>query len=160
MSERRAPLFRKVDCLQIPVPDLEAGLAFYRDRLGHELLWRTDSAAGLRLPESDTEIVVQTEQPELETNLTVTSTEEGILAIIQAGGCVIVQPFDIPIGRCAVVEDPWGNRLVLLDTSKSLLVTDREGRVLLDADGKPRVSPTEGSAAGPIGADSSVPDSS
>jgi catechol 2,3-dioxygenase-like lactoylglutathione lyase family enzyme len=32
------PLFRKVDCLQIPVPDLEAGLAFYRDRLGHPLI--------------------------------------------------------------------------------------------------------------------------
>ncbi|MPZ15199.1 MAG: hypothetical protein GEU73_12375 [Chloroflexi bacterium] len=29
MSE---PLFRKVDAIQIPVPDLDAGLAFYRDR--------------------------------------------------------------------------------------------------------------------------------
>ena len=32
------PLFQKVDCLQIPVPELEAGLAFYRDQLGHDLL--------------------------------------------------------------------------------------------------------------------------
>ena len=39
------PLVRKVDCLQIPVSDLEAGLAFYRDRLGHDLIWRTQSAA-------------------------------------------------------------------------------------------------------------------
>ena len=38
------PLFRKIDCLQIPVPDLEAGLAFYRDRLGHALICVTDDA--------------------------------------------------------------------------------------------------------------------
>jgi len=28
-----------------------------------------------------------------------------------------------------VVRDPWGNQLVLLDTSKGLLVTDNEGNV-------------------------------
>jgi hypothetical protein len=43
------PLFRDVDCVQVPVPDLEAGLAFYRAALGHGLVWRTDAAAGLRL---------------------------------------------------------------------------------------------------------------
>src|SRR5260221_8737603 len=102
-----APLFRKVDCLQIPVPDLEAGLAFYRDRLGHELIWRTNTSAGLRIPGSDTEIVVQTERPELEVNLTVASVDEAVETIVRAGGHVIVRPFDIAIGCCAVVRDPW-----------------------------------------------------
>ena len=45
-------LLRKVDCVRVYVPDLEAGLSFYRDRLGHELIWRTGSAAGLRTPQS------------------------------------------------------------------------------------------------------------
>lgn len=31
------PLFRNVDCIRVPVADLDAGLAFYRDALGHEL---------------------------------------------------------------------------------------------------------------------------
>ena len=128
------PLFRKVDCLQIPVPDLEAGLAFYRDRLGHSLIWRTATAAGLRLPESNAEIVIQTERPELETNLTVASADAAAEAIVEAGGRVVVRPFDIRIGRCAVVEDPWGNRLVLLDVSKGLLVTDEQGNVVSNAD--------------------------
>ncbi|HLC29022.1 MAG TPA: VOC family protein [Dehalococcoidia bacterium] len=73
MSE---PLFRKIDCLQLPVPDIEAGLAFYRDRLGHELVWRTPTAAGLRMPETDAEIVIQTEKPQLEANLLVSSADE------------------------------------------------------------------------------------
>ena len=73
MSE---PLFRKIDCLQLPVPDIEAGLALYRDRLGHELVWRTPTAAGLRMPETDAEIVIQTEKPQLEANLLVSSADE------------------------------------------------------------------------------------
>jgi len=112
------------------VPDLEAGLAFYRDELGHELIWRTDMAAGLRLPESNAEIVVQTERPELEANLTVRSTDVAVDRIIAAGGRVMVKPFEIAIGRCVVVADPWGNRLVILDNSKGLLVTDDSGAVV------------------------------
>jgi predicted enzyme related to lactoylglutathione lyase len=124
------PLFKKVDCLQVPVPDLEAGLAFYRDRLGHELLWRTERQAALRLPESEAEIVIQTERPQLEANLTVASVDPAVARIVAAGGRVLVAPFDIPIGRCAVVADPWGNRLVILDNSKGLLATDVDGRVI------------------------------
>jgi predicted enzyme related to lactoylglutathione lyase len=124
------PLVRKFDCLQIPVPDLEAGLAFYRDGLGHPLIWRTATAAGLRLPESDAELVLQIERPELETNLKVESAEAAAAAVVAAGGQVIIPPFDIQIGRCTVVADPWGNRLVLLDTSKGMLQTDEEGNVI------------------------------
>ncbi len=35
------PLFRKIDCLRLPVPDLEAGLRFYRDQQGHALRLRS-----------------------------------------------------------------------------------------------------------------------
>ena len=123
-------LFRKVDCVRLYVPDLEAGLAFYRDRLGHELIWRTATAAGLRLPESDAELVLQTEDQRQEVDLLVNSADEASKQVTQAGGKVIVPPFDIQIGRCVVLEDPWGNPLVLLDTSKGLLKTDSEGNVI------------------------------
>jgi predicted enzyme related to lactoylglutathione lyase len=48
--------------------------------------------------------------------------------IEDAGGKIIVPPFDIQIGR-AVVEDTWGNRMVLFDSSKGHLVTDADGIV-------------------------------
>jgi lactoylglutathione lyase len=123
------PLIRKVDCVRLYVPDLEEGLAFYRDQLGHELIWRTEIAAGLRLPETETELVLQTEDQRQEVDLLVDSADESARFIEQAGGRVIVPPFDIQIGRCVVLEDPWGNPLVLLDTSKGLLKTDADGNV-------------------------------
>ncbi|HET8580350.1 MAG TPA: VOC family protein [Nitrospiraceae bacterium] len=127
-------LLRKVDCVRLYVPDLEAGLRFYRDRLGHSLVWRTATAAGLRLPESDAELVLQTEDQRQEVDFLVDSADEAAKLIEQAGGTVIVPPFDIQIGRCVVLEDPWGNPLVLLDASKGLLKTDADGNVIGNLD--------------------------
>jgi catechol 2,3-dioxygenase-like lactoylglutathione lyase family enzyme len=58
----RMALLRKVDAVTIPVPDLDDGLRFYCDTLGHRLRWRNDAVAqaGLELPDSDTEIVLTT----------------------------------------------------------------------------------------------------
>ena len=127
-------LLRKVDCIRLYVPDLETGLAFYRDRLGHELIWRSKTAAGLRLPESDAELVLQTEEQRQEVDLLVDSADEAAKWVEQAGGKVIVPPFDIQIGRCVVLEDPWGNPLVLLDMTKGPLKTDADGNVIGDFD--------------------------
>jgi adenosylhomocysteine nucleosidase len=128
-SATPAPFFNKVDCLRLYVPDLESGLAFYRDRLGHPLIWRSDVAAGLRLPRSEAEIVIQTEKETQDVDLTVDSVDAATSLFAEAGGQVVVAPFDIQIGRCSVVRDPWGNQLVLLDESKGLLATDKDGNV-------------------------------
>ena len=122
-----APLFKGIDCLRLPVGDLDDALAFYGDRLGHELVWRSETAAGLRLAEGGGEIVLQTERPEQETNLLVASVAEAVEACVAAGGSVVAGPFDIQIGRCAVVRDPCGNVLVMLDMSKGS-ARDVQGR--------------------------------
>jgi len=127
------PLIRKVDCVRLCVPDLDVGLAFYRDRLGHEIIWRTEHAVGLRLPDTDAEIVLHAEQGEPEIDLLVDSADGAAARFEAAGGKIVVPPFDIQIGRAVVVQDPWGNEFVLLDTSKGLLVTDADGNVIGNA---------------------------
>ncbi len=129
-GDRSGPLIRRVDCIRLHVPDLEAGLAFYRDRLGHPIVWRTASAVGLRMGDSDAEIVLQTEDEGQEVDLLVASADDAAQQIGEGGGRVVVPPFDIAIGRCAVVDDPWGNELVLLDASNGLLSTDADGNVV------------------------------
>ncbi len=125
-----APLFQKIDCVLLPVTDLEAALVFYRDRLGLRLVWRTEIAAGLAMPDTDAEIVLYTDGSAQEIDLLVASADEAAAEFKLAGGTVVVPPFDIQIGRCVVVRDPWGNPLVLLDMSKGKLVTDSEGKIL------------------------------
>jgi predicted enzyme related to lactoylglutathione lyase len=122
-------LVSKVDCIRLYVADLDQGLAFYRDRLGHELIWRTREAAGLRLAADESEIVLHTDQAPLEVDLKVESAEAAAARFEEAGGKVVVPLFEIQIGRAAVVQDPWGNQLVLLDSSKGVLLTDAEGSV-------------------------------
>jgi predicted enzyme related to lactoylglutathione lyase len=113
------PLIRKVDAVTVPVPDLDAGLRFYEQALGQELRWRNDAVgqAGLALPESETEIVLSTRE-RYEPNWLVESADAAAVKIRDAGGRVLQEPFDIPVGRVAVAADPFGNVLVLLDLSK------------------------------------------
>jgi predicted enzyme related to lactoylglutathione lyase len=124
------PLLRKVDAVTVRVPDLDAGLAFYREALGHRLRWRNDAIgqAGLALPESDTELVLTTEHG-YEPNWLVTSADDAARDVHAAGGSILAPPFDIPVGRVAVVADPFGNVLVLMDLSKGRYATDDDGTV-------------------------------
>lgn len=103
---------------------------FYQDALGHELRWRNDEIgqAGLALADSDTELVLSTEQ-DYAPNWLVESADDAARAFMSAGGTILTEPFDIPVGRVAVVADLFGNVLVLLDLSKGRYLTDADGRV-------------------------------
>jgi predicted enzyme related to lactoylglutathione lyase len=120
-----------VDAVTVPVPDLDQGLRFYRDRLGHELLWRNDAIgqAALRLPEGGTELVLSTGLSYAPTWL-VSSVKQATETFAAAGGQVLAEPARIAVGRVAVVADPFGNALVLLDLSAGRYVTDPEGNVV------------------------------
>ena len=123
-------LLRSVDAVMLAVPDLDQGLRVYRDQLGHELLWRNDEVgqAGLRLPDGDTELVLSAELGSA-VNWLVASVAQAVDVIISAGGTVVAEPRDIPVGTVAVVADPFGNELVLLQLSKGRYSTDATGHV-------------------------------
>ncbi|MCI4351990.1 MAG: hypothetical protein L3K14_01185 [Thermoplasmata archaeon] len=59
-----------------------------------------------------------------------TATDPAATRFQELGGRPIEGPFDIPVGRCAVVVDLFGNELVLLDLSKGLLRTDADRNVI------------------------------
>jgi predicted enzyme related to lactoylglutathione lyase len=130
MSKAIPPLFKRIDCVRLPVSGLDLGLSFYRDNLGLELIWQTEDSAGLRLPHDESEIVLYTDDRGEEIDIAVESADEAARSFEAAGGEVVVEPFDIRIGRCTVVRDPWGNELVLLDNSKGRLVTDEGSNVV------------------------------
>lgn len=123
-------VLRKVDAVTVRVPDIDAGLRFYVDVLGHQLKWRNDDIgqAGLRLPDGDSELVLTTEH-RYEPNWLVESADEAVEVFRASGGEVIAEPFDIPVGRLGIVRDPFGNALVLLDLSKGTYEVDDDHNV-------------------------------
>jgi len=126
-----SPVLRMVDAVTVPVPNLDQGLAFYREGLRHELIWRNDEIgqAGLRLPDGETEIVLSEHLP-YAPNWLVSSVSEAVASVIAAGGAVVVEPHAIAVGRLAVVVDPFGNSLVLIDLSNGQYTVDQTGHVM------------------------------
>jgi len=125
------PLFTNVDCLGVHVADLDEALTFYRDKLGHELLWRNDTSAGLAFAERGKmpELVLHTDPWPIAAAIKVESVPKALERFISSGGSLVESPSDIAIGKLAVVSDPWNNHLVLLDASKGQLQTDQEHNV-------------------------------
>ncbi len=70
-----------------------------------------------------------TTRPNYEPNWLVQHVDESIAAFRGHGGELVTAPFDIPVGRVAVVRDPFGNTLVLVDLSKGVYTTDAAGTV-------------------------------
>jgi catechol 2,3-dioxygenase-like lactoylglutathione lyase family enzyme len=124
-------VFRKVDCFVVRVPSIQVGLEFYERKLGHQLVWRRgESAAGLHMPESETELVLLAEEGGSEADLLVDSVGEAVRAFLAAGGSIQGEVEDIPIGKRATLRDPWGNTLLILDMTNGPLRTDSERNVV------------------------------
>ena len=118
----------------IPVKRLretETLLAFFQPKLAYPfqvlMIPRQPIASlmDLRLPESNTELVLQAEEPGIEVDFLVDDAERAVERFVAAGGTLVGGPFEIEIGRCAVVADLWQNTFVLLDMSRGPLPETR-----------------------------------
>jgi predicted enzyme related to lactoylglutathione lyase len=110
-------MLRKIDCVMVPVPDLVAAAAYYERVFRLTVNWRDDTAVGMRLPGSDAEVVLNIEGISGVHYL----VDDVLTAVREAtdDGCTLVLgPFEVVIGKCAVLEDPFGNRVYLLDMTK------------------------------------------
>jgi lactoylglutathione lyase len=125
----KKPLFKGIDCMSLKVDDLEAAIAFYAGKLGQELRWKTPSSAGLGFPGGESELVLHTEKRPPGTDLLVDSVPDAVKRFTEAGGKLVYGPVDIPVGSFAIMSDPWGNRLSILDLSKGTYMVDADRNV-------------------------------
>jgi lactoylglutathione lyase len=115
-------VLRKIDCVMVRVDDLERARCFYVERLGLSERWRDDSqpSIGMGFPDSDAELVLHT--MDLPFRIEVTYLVDDVVASINElkaqGVQVVREPFEIPIGKCAVFNDPSGNEVSILDMTK------------------------------------------
>ncbi len=117
-------MLKKIDCVMIQVGDVAAARAYYADVFGLRPLWQHERSVGLAFPETDAEIGLHNE-PDIPSRVEVYYLVDDVVAAVQtfsARGCqVLVAPFEIAIGKCAVIQDPFGVRLCILDMTKGPL---------------------------------------
>ena len=127
METEQKTLFKNVDCIMFYVPDLQQGIDFYSNHLGLKVIWRTDSEIGFGMADNKTEIIIQNKENKQEVDIKVDSVIEAVETIEKAGRKIVFRPFDFKNGKSAVIKDPWGNKYVILDSTKGTFVTDNDG---------------------------------
>jgi lactoylglutathione lyase len=128
-------MLRKIDCVMIRVDDLEAAAAYYARVFGLRPQWSGDNSIGLAFPETDAELVLHN-NPNIPSSVEVDYLVDDVVAAVvhfAAHGCqVLVAPFDITIGKCAVISDPFGTELCILDLTKGLRPLNLVGSTMTD----------------------------
>ena len=116
-------MFKKIDCVMIRLDDLAAGEKFYTEIFGLKLLWRESGSVGLGFAETDAEIVLHA-SANIPHRVEVHYLVDDVVAAVKkcaAKGCRIVEPpFDVLIGKCAVIEDPFGTTICILDMTSGM----------------------------------------
>ncbi|MBU2668923.1 VOC family protein [Actinoplanes bogorensis] len=112
-------MLRKIDCVMVRVDALDEAAAFYARAFGLSRLWSDETAVGMGLPETDAEIVLHTmDLPDDATVHYLVDDVPAAVAEFEREGCTVrTPPFEVPVGRGAVLEDPYGNAVCILDLS-------------------------------------------
>ena len=111
-------MFKKIDCVMIRVGDVSAAEKFYAEVFGLKPLWREGGAVGMGMPETDAEIVLH-DSAEIPNKVEVHYLVDDVVAAVKSygeKGCRVLEPpFEVLIGKCAVIQDPFGTSICLLD---------------------------------------------
>jgi predicted enzyme related to lactoylglutathione lyase len=115
------PVLRKIDCVMLRVEDLASARKFYADTLQLQELWSDEHSVALGMPETDAEIVLH-DIPDIPRDCSVHYLVDDVSIAVKTlsdrGWTVVVPPFAVGIGKCAVLADAVGNKLSLVDMTK------------------------------------------
>ena len=113
---------KKIDCIMYYVPDLKEAAQFYEEVLGLNRVWtdNEEQMIGLVFPESDSEIVLHTNTtfPNPDINFQVENVKEFCNYIHDEGYEIELEPIDVRCGKFAIIKDPYGNRIPIIDLTK------------------------------------------
>ena len=112
----------KIDSVMFFVTYLEKAAQFYSDVLGLKRVWTDEKRGmiGFVFRESDSEIVVHNDSSIHNPSFSflVWNVEAFCKEYKANGGKVAREPFDVRCGKYAVVADPDGNELPIIDLTK------------------------------------------
>ena len=113
---------KKIDAVLIRVSDLDRVAEFYINVMGLRHGWtdKDNQMIGLLFPDNDTELVLHCDEslPDPNVSYQVDDVLEFVEAYRLKGYNVVVDPFDIRCGKCAIIEDPEGHNVEIMDITK------------------------------------------
>lgn len=104
------------------VDDIYEAAKFYETIMGLKRGWTDDenNMIGLLFPGNDTEIVLHMNK--YLPNPNVSFQVENVMVFVEKykakGYKVMEEPFDIRCGKCAILQDPYGNGVEIMDITK------------------------------------------
>lgn len=113
---------KKIDAVFLRVRDLEKSAQFYINVMGLKKGWtdRRHQMIGLLFSGNDTELVLHCDEslPDPNVSYQVDDVLEFVEKYKQIGCEVLVKPFNIRCGKCAILEDPEGHSIEIMDITK------------------------------------------
>ena len=112
----------KIDSVMFFVADLEKGAEFYMNVLGLRRVWidKNRGMIGFVFPEGDSEIVIHNNSslPNPSFSFLVKNVQTFCDEYREKGYTVVREPFEVRCGKFAVIADPDGNELPIIDLTK------------------------------------------
>jgi predicted enzyme related to lactoylglutathione lyase len=116
------PVLRKIDSIMMRVKDLESSARFYEEVMGLKRAWTDEEnqMVGFLFPGNDSELVIHTgpAQDSPPYSFSVEDVVEFCDRFRGMGYKVLMEPFEVRCGMYAVLSDPDGNRINIIDLKK------------------------------------------
>ena len=113
---------RKIDSIMMRVTDLDSSARFYEEVMGLRRAW-TDAEnqmVGFLFPGNNSELVIHTNSTlsSPSYSFSVDDVVEFCERFREQGYAVLMEPFEVRCGMYAVLADPDGNRINIIDLKK------------------------------------------
>lgn len=110
---------KKIDCIMYCVTNLEKAAKFYEEVLGLKKGWfdQKEEMIGFLLPDTESEIVLHkdTTLPNPDINFQVENVDLFCEYYLNRGYQVELEPIEVRCGKYAVLVDPDGNKIPIID---------------------------------------------
>jgi predicted enzyme related to lactoylglutathione lyase len=129
-------MFKSLDFLYVPAPDIEASVTYYTQVLGGELLWKIHAygvwvaCIALSKPDEKPYILLADHINKNDVMLIYQVEDlDNAIAQLKSKGWKEENRIEIPPGPCCTFRDPAGNALVIYENRRPYIMQEFKGKI-------------------------------
>jgi len=128
-------MFKSLDFLYVPAPDIESSVQYYTEVLGGNLLWKIHAygvwVACVALSKFEKPYVLLADHISKNDVMLIYQVEhlENTISNLKSKGWKEENRIEIPPGPCCTFRDPAGNALVIYENVRPFVMKEFEGKI-------------------------------